>query len=102
MKSKKFNAAEKYFLKKELQYKKQIKLLKEQLDSAYEDALLFKKRSELAEKKNDELKNWLERLLEYTELSKDDIKQVCDKDKKMAETIECFEKWANFSRYWEK
>jgi hypothetical protein len=35
----------------------------------------------------EELKEWIECLLEYTELSKDDIKAVCEKDKRMGEAI---------------
>lgn len=35
----------------------------------------------------EELKEWIERLLEYTELSKDDIKAVYEKDKRMGEAI---------------
>lgn len=32
-------------------------------------------------------KEWIDRLLEYTELSEDDIKQLIEKDKKTAEII---------------
>lgn len=96
MKGRKFSAAEKHFEKKRVQYEKQIKSLNEQLDSAHRDTRLFRGRYELAERENEELKNWLERLLEYTELSKDDIRQTCDKDKRMAEAAEWLKKFSSF------
>ena len=37
---------------------------------------------------NQQLKDWIERLLEYTELSQEDIKQACEKDKRMGETAQ--------------
>ena len=33
---------------------------------------------------------WIERLLEYTELSKEDIKAACEKDKKIASAMSVF------------
>jgi len=96
MKGKKFTAAEKHFEKKRLQYVKRIKELNEQLESAHRDTRLFRGRYELAERENEELKAWVARLLEYTELSKEDIKQACDKDKKMAEATEWLRKFSNF------
>lgn len=35
-------------------------------------------------------KEWIDRLLEYTELSEDDMKQLIEKDKKTAEIIDNF------------
>lgn len=35
-------------------------------------------------------KEWIERLLEYTELSEDDMKQLIEKDKKTAEIVDNF------------
>ncbi len=96
MKGKKFTAAEKHFEKKRVQYEKRIKELNEQLESAHRDIRLFRSRYELAERENEELKAWVERLLEYTELSKEDIKQACTKDKKMAEAAEWLQKFSNF------
>lgn len=39
---------------------------------------------------NDSLKDWVERLLSYTELSKEDIKKVCEQDKKRGEAMTAF------------
>lgn len=35
-------------------------------------------------------KEWIDRLLEYTELSEDDMKQLIEKDKKTAEIVDNF------------
>ena len=35
-------------------------------------------------------KEWIERLLKYTELSEDDMKQLIEKDKKTAEIVDNF------------
>lgn len=35
-------------------------------------------------------KEWIDRLLEYTELSEDDMKQLIEKDKKAAEIVDNF------------
>mgnify|MGYP003288453041 CR=1 FL=1 len=85
MKGKKFDAAEKHFEKKRVAYEKQIKELKEQLERAHRDTNHFRSRAEFYERENDELKHWIERLLEYTELTKEDIKAACEKDKRLAE-----------------
>jgi hypothetical protein len=98
MKGKKFDAAEKHFEKKRMQYEKQIKSLNEQLDNAHRNTDYFRKLYEFAERENEELKNWVERLLEYTHLSKDDIRQACDKDKKMAKAAQWLETYTNFMR----
>lgn len=84
-KGKKFDAAEKNFEKKRIQYERRIKDMEQQLENAHRDTRLFRSRFEFAERENEELKNWVERLLEYTKLSKEDIKAACEKDKKMAE-----------------
>lgn len=85
MKGKKFDAAEKHFEKKRVALEKQIKELREQLENAHRDTRLFRTRLEFCERENEELKQWIERLLEYTELSKEDIKAACEKDKRLAE-----------------
>lgn len=87
MKSKKFNAAEKHFEKKRIQYEKRIKDLNQQLESAHRDTRIFRSQAEFLERENEELKDWVGRLLQYTELSKEDIKAFCEKDKRMGEAL---------------
>lgn len=95
MKGKKFDAAEKHFEKKRIAYEKQIKELDRQLECSHRDLRYFRSRAEFYERENDELKRWIERLLEYTELTKEDIKAACEKDKRMAEAAEWLIKWGN-------
>ena len=84
---KKFDAAEKHFQKIRLQYEHRLNRL------ATENANLRRQLSVNTEKlhnieiENEQLKEWVERLLQYTELSKEDIKIVCQKDKDMASAV---------------
>lgn len=88
MKGKKFTAAEKHFEKRRLLYQKQINRLNEQLDNAHSDIRIFKSKYETAERKNEELETLVEKLLEYTDLSVEDIKQACARDERTARAIE--------------
>lgn len=91
-KGKKFGAAEKHFLKKEEAYQKRIKEL------AAETAQLRTERDSLTAEvqsltsANEQQKEWIERLLAYTELSKEDIKAVCKSDKERGAVIASFVK----------
>ena len=97
MKGKKFDAAQVHFEKKRLQYDKTIKYLRDQLENARRDCCTYKSQRDFAEREAEELKNWVERLLEYTELSKDDIKAVCEKDKRMADAVTWLQKWGGMA-----
>jgi predicted RNase H-like nuclease (RuvC/YqgF family) len=94
MNSKRFNAAEKHFEKKRIQLEKRIKSLEQQLESAHRDTRIFRSRMEFLEIENEELKDWVERLLQYTELSKEDIKAACEKDKCMGEAVSWLTRFA--------
>ena len=94
-KGKRFDAAEKHFAKERDKYLKCIKSLEQQLENAHNDTRLYRTRSELYERENEELKNWIERLLEYTELSKEDIKAACEKDKRLAEAARWLTQFSN-------
>ena len=83
-KGKKFNAAEKHFQGKIDDLHKIIK---------HKDEMLERSRIKLNElnnevstlyAENNQLRDWVNRLLEYTELSKEDIKKACEKDKQIA------------------
>lgn len=86
-KGKKFDAAEKHFEKKKCEYDRKIKSLTIALKESREETLKYKRLYEDANGENEQLKAWIERLLEYTELSMEDIKQACEKDKRMGETM---------------
>ena len=84
-KGKRFDAAEKHFEKRKCEYEKKIKYLSAELAESKHEALEYKKLYEDVSGENEQLKAWIERLLEYTELSMEDIKQACEKDKRMGE-----------------
>lgn len=81
---KKFDAAEKHFYKEKCSYERRIKTLSDNLKSTTEKLALTERRLDEAENEITQLKDWVERLLEYTELSREDIKAACEKDKRLA------------------
>lgn len=89
-KGKKFDAAEKHFKKKEEDYQRRIKHLEGAISQLQADmSRLAGENGELLAE-NDSLKDWVERLPSYTELSKEDIKKVCEQDKKRGEAMTAF------------
>lgn len=90
-KGKKFDAAEKHFQKEAASYNRTIKYMREELNSfKILNAQLLAENSRL-ESDNDRLQQWVDRLLEYTELSRADIKAVCEQDKKRGQFIASLE-----------
>lgn len=90
MKGKKFNAAEKHFLGKEEKYRKEISNLKKVIESKNREITAYENIIAELEGENSQQKDWIERLLQYTELSLDDIKEACEKDKSVASAIKFF------------
>lgn len=84
-KGKKFDAAEKHFEKKRQEYENTIKRLNNTLKESRAETIKYKTAYENVIGENEQLKAWIERLLEYTELSIEDIKEACEKDKQMGE-----------------
>ena len=97
-KGKKFDAAEKHFEKKRIQYEKRIKYLEEQLDLTRKDLRAITSKYDFSLRENEELKSWIERLLEYTELSKEDIRAACEKDKRASEALSWLDKFGILSQ----
>lgn len=87
-KGKKFDAAEKHFEKKRVKYESEIRHLTDIVSE--QNKIISKNEQQISalETENTQLKDWVERLLEYTELSKEDIKAVCEKDKRLGESLE--------------
>lgn len=83
-KGKKFDAAKKHFEGKRIEYEKQIKRLNTCIREQNEIISEQKEQLNTLLYENQQLKEWVERLLEYTELSKEDIKEACEKDKRIA------------------
>ena len=94
-KGKKIDAAEKHFEKKRVKYEREIRRLTGIVSE--QNKIISKNKQQISalETENAQLKDWVERLLEYTELSKEDIKAVCEKDKRLGESLKLFEKLKN-------
>lgn len=97
MKGKKFTAAEKHFQEKEVKLRKDIQYWQElaisrakyitELETALRDVTA----------KVSQQQDWIERLLQYTELSQADIKAACEKDKQLAA---CADLILGASKFW--
>lgn len=89
-KGKKFDAAQKHFEGKKIELEKQIKALTARVSEQNKTISEQKGQIDALSSENQQLKEWIERLLEYTELSKEDIKAACEKDKKIASAMSVF------------
>jgi len=83
MKGKKFDAAEKHFEKKRLELERKVKTYKEWAQEKKVENDELHDKLHILEAENEQLKKENERLLQLTELSKEDIKLMCEKDKSM-------------------
>lgn len=84
-KGKKFDAAEKHFQGRIHVLEGKIKALTNESiekDKAYH---LLKIENDKLTFENNKLQDWVERLLEYTKMTREDLKAMCEKDKKVAE-----------------
>lgn len=89
-KGKKFDAAQKHFEGKKIELEKQIKALTARVNEQNKTISEQRGQIDALSSENQQLKEWIERLLEYTELSKEDIKAACEKDKKIASAMSVF------------
>lgn len=89
-KGKKFDAAEKHFKKKEGVYQRRIRDLETAVSQLKTDVSRLEVEKGDLVTENNSLKEWVERLLSYTELSKEDIQTVCERDKKRDEALITF------------
>ena len=89
-KGKKFDAAQKHFEGKKIELEKQIKVLTSRVSEQNKTISEQRGQIDALSSENQQLKEWIERLLEYTELSKEDIKAACEKDKKIASAMSVF------------
>ena len=89
-KGKKIDAAQKHFEGKKIELEKQIKALNARVSEQNKTISEQRGQIDALSSENQQLKEWIERLLEYTELSKEDIKAACEKDKKIASAMSVF------------
>lgn len=88
--SKKYDAAEKHFLQREQQLNRKMKERGEAYTELVKQLKVVKDDLSRVEAENAQLRDWVDRLLEYTELSKEDIKQACEKDKEIRSPFKAF------------
>lgn len=90
MKNKKKSAKDIAFDKERAKFRSEIRNLTECLNTKQKQ---IGELNELIREKDtviSQQKEWIERLLEYTELSEEDMKQLIEKDKKTAEIVDNF------------
>ena len=85
MKGKKFEAAEKHFMKKEEQYKKHIKALELEITAKAEKEKTNEALIASLSEQNAMLLEQNKKLLELCKLSEADLKMLVEKDKNVAE-----------------
>ncbi len=88
MKPYKKTAKDLAFDRKRFKYEKQIQDLRKELSEMEERALK-------AESKSEQLQDWVDRLLEYTEMSEEDLKKTIQREK----TIKKFIRFVETSNY---
>ena len=76
------------FDKERARYNKQIRELESQLKEKEKIIESQNKQIESTSTELYELRDWVERLLKYTELSEEEMQRIIDKDKNSAELIE--------------
>lgn len=76
------------FEKERAKYRKQIRELETELKKERYEKFELKGKLVSIEEKCTELQDWIDRLLEYTEMSEDDMKAIIKKEKTSAEIIE--------------
>lgn len=80
------------FEKERAKYRKKIRELELELSkNAIEKRELMDRIAEI-ERERDELQNWVDRLLEYTEMSEHDMKRILQKEKYLAAASENMQK----------
>ena len=76
------------FDRERAKYGKRIRELEVELKKKDDEILVLHSKLSEAEGKCENLQDWINRLLEYTEMSEDDMKKIIQKDKDSAEIME--------------
>lgn len=95
-KGKKFDAAEKHFAKIEERYKYEIKSMRAERDRLAKELGEAREKIANLEAEKQSLEDWAKRLLEYTELTPEDIKTRVENDKKAKKALESLEVMTRF------
>mgnify|MGYP003479046919 CR=1 FL=1 len=76
------------FEKERAKYRKELRELESELKHTKLENIELKNKIEELECKCDELQEWINRLLEYTEMSEEDMRRLIQKEKIMSEASE--------------
>lgn len=88
------------FEKERCQYKKKIRELDYCLSKGKAETDNLRQHVAALESENARLQDWVDRLLEYTELSKEDFTAMVESDKNIAKAVQLGEKMMNISKFW--
>ena len=94
MSERKKSAKDIAFEKERCQYKKKIRELDQCLAKRKAEAENLKQRVDALESENARLQDWVDRLIEYTEM--------IESDKDIAKVVQLAEKMMNISEFWER
>lgn len=84
-------AKEKALLDKIHKLEHERNLLKEPLKESLKELSVLKAEKSRLEEENARLNDWVDRLLEYTEMSKEDLQMLINKEKSMDNLVKMFE-----------
>ena len=93
------SAKDKAFDKERVKYHKQIRELERELKNEKIKNIELTEKVEAAEEKCEQLQDWINRLLEYTEMSEEDMKRIIQKEKIAGEAMEHFESMMGIFRF---
>lgn len=86
-KGKKFTAAEKHFEEKAVVLRREAKRAQEHAHALLKENGLLRQQVDSLQQQTLQQQEWIERLLEYTELDQKDIVAACNKDKSMGQLL---------------
>lgn len=86
------------FEKERAKYRKQIRELESAVVQKTNENAELREQISRTEEKCLELQDWVSRLLEYTEMSEDDMKKIIQKEKNTAEVMEHFNRFMGITK----
>ena len=86
------------FEKERAKYRQQINELEREVRKAKIEKLEVEDKLRESEQKCEELKDWIDRLLRYTEMSEEDMKKFIEKERQSAEVMEHLDNFLSIGR----
>lgn len=88
MASKNWTAAEKHFQELEMNVKRESRKIEAERNQLLTINKKLMEQVEMQRTEIDRLNEWVDRLLQYTELSREDINKACERDKSITSLVE--------------